>query len=473
MLLGSQLALSNPTAVVTLLPPGDALPEALGVNLYLYRVSESPHLKNEPWAGDRLTPPKPHPALSLQLSYLMTPLGIRPSEGTFDAGDDAHTMLGIAMRTLHENPILNNVHITGFDADVVLPDFLQNSFEQVKVTLVPTTLDELSKIWSTINKPYRLSVAYEVSIVQIAPTPPVEAGGGIVLSTGLQVITLDPPRPSTLIPEGGPIATAAGGALAPLSLRIDGFGMAFPGQTPVVRVGGQPVTIAIVPPPTGESLTVTMPASPTAGPQVDVTVALNGRRSVPLVFQVSPWIASATPVRTAIEGPSPKLTLTGNGFTATPQAVRFELTSTPPPGPPIATLVTVTAFDAGGSDTRALVAIPAALVSGTYNVRLVLADAASSASNARSLEVIPLIDSPVGVAEVNVDLKQVHRITFNGARLNGQDVRVLIDGVLHQTGANVNAAQMIFTAGRLLAAGAHQVAVQVDGHRSHEFSLTI
>ena len=33
--------------VVTLLPPGDTLPETMsGVNLYLYRVTESPFTKN-------------------------------------------------------------------------------------------------------------------------------------------------------------------------------------------------------------------------------------------------------------------------------------------------------------------------------------------------------------------------------------------------------------------------------------------
>lgn len=473
MLLGSQLALASPTAVVTLLPPGDTLPDASGINLYLYRVCADPSFKNEPWRGDRVTPPNRQPALSLQLSYLLTPLGARPSEGTFDAGDDAHTMLGIAMRTLHENPVLNEVHINGFDADVVLPASLQNAFEQVKITLAPMSLDELSKIWSTINKPYRLSVAYEVSVVQLTPVVPPASGGGIVLSTGLQVTTLDPPRLTALVPASGALAAAPGGVLAPRTLQIQGFGFAFPGQTPVVRIGGEVAPVAAVPAPTDQLLTVTLPARLAGGPQADVTVTLNGRQSTPLPFQVTPWIATATPVRTALQAAAPKLTLTGTGFTAAPGEVRFELASPPPPGPPVPSVVSVTAFDPGGTDSRAVVTIPATLVSGTYNVRIVLNDAARSASNVRPLEVIPLLTAPVGVAQVNVNLKDVHRLTLNGARLNGQDIRVILDGVAHQAAANGNAAQLLFTAGRLLDAGAHTVEVQINGHRSHAVNFKI
>ncbi len=56
-LLVGQLTAVSSTAVVTLLPPGDELPDVSGVNLYLYRVMESPFTRNRPWPGDRETPP--------------------------------------------------------------------------------------------------------------------------------------------------------------------------------------------------------------------------------------------------------------------------------------------------------------------------------------------------------------------------------------------------------------------------------
>lgn len=474
MLLHSQLAQSSSAAVVTLLPPGDDLPEVSGVNLYLYRVMESAFLRNQSWPGDRVTPPSAQPALSLELFYLLTPLGKKPADDVSDQGDDAHTMLGVAMRTFQENPILNDAHLPGFDADLVLPAFLQNSFDRVKISLVTTSLDDISKIWATINKPYRLSVAYEVSLVQIAPTAPPPSGRGIVLSTGLQVVTIAAPRLSTLTPSAGALAHLSGGAVAPNALTIQGFGMSFPGRTPIARVGGQVVTVNAAPAPTDQSLAITLPVSLDAGPQADVTVTLIGRTSLPLTFNVTPWIASLTPVRTAIDGASPKLTLSGSGFTAAPQAVRFELASTPPPAsPPDPVLVTVTAFDAGGSDSKATVTIPVSLVNGTYNVRLVLADAGPSVSNTRVLEVIPLIAAPILVAVVLSGLKQVHQLTINGTRLNGSDVRVILDGASYQTGQNLNTAQLVLTLGRQLDPGPHTVAVQADGRTSHEVNLVV
>jgi hypothetical protein len=57
--------------------------------------------------------------------------------------------------------------------------------------------------------------------------------------------------------------------------------------------------------------------------------------------------------------------------------------------------------------------------------------------------------------------------------LNGADICVVIDGILFQAGANVNAAGLVFTLGRLLDPGQHSVAVIVNGSRSHEIALAV
>jgi hypothetical protein len=464
-LLVTQLTQISPGAVVTLLPPGDQLPEVSGINLYLYRVSESPFTKNRDWPGDRVTPPTNQPALGLQLFYLVTPLGTRPANDS-DAGDDAHTMLGLAMRTLQENSVLNDIHLPAFEADTELPDFLLNSYEKIKMMLLPTSIEELSKIWATINQPYRLSVAYEVSLVQIAPTLPPPVGGGIVLSTGVDVITFDPPRLTELLPALGALARVPGASVVANTLRINGFGMTFPGQNPIVRIGGQQVQTIPLSPPTDESLLVTLPTDVDGGPQVDVTVKLNGRTSRALVFTVDPWLTSVTPIRTALDptnGPADlTLNLEGNGFTA-PAAVRFE-----GPGP----ATTVAAFDPGGTDTHQSVTIPPGLANGVYRVRLVLGDAQNSATNSRTLEVIPRLDSPVGVSTV-VEGDNVHRLTIDGARLNGSDVRAILDGATYQRGANANATQFVLTLGRLLNAGTHRIALNVNGQVSRTITFEI
>lgn len=128
------------------------------INLFLYKVLENTHLRNLDWQmkinETNVLSPTP---LSLNLFYLMTP---------YAAGDPttrnitAHEVLGDAMRVFHEYPI--------FDVDGdYLADDLKTAREQVKITPSQLDLDELSKIWSTFSEPFRLSVPYEVSVVQI------------------------------------------------------------------------------------------------------------------------------------------------------------------------------------------------------------------------------------------------------------------------------------------------------------------
>jgi Pvc16 N-terminal domain len=251
-LLMGQLKSVSPTAQVSLLPPGDALPSGLGVNLFLYRIVESPFTKNRNWPGDRTTPPSAQPPLGLQLSYLLTPFAPTPDPSAA-AGDDAHTMLGSAMLVLHENAILNSVHIPGFDADTVLPLYLLNSYEQIKITLAATSLEDLSKIWATINQPYRLSVAYEVSLLELRPTLPAPVNGATVVSTNLQILALEAPHLEGLTPQSGSLVhVASDGSNTLLSnlLAITGSGLSARYQTPAVQVGGSVATVNSAPAPT-------------------------------------------------------------------------------------------------------------------------------------------------------------------------------------------------------------------------------
>jgi hypothetical protein len=458
-------------AIVSLLPPGDALPEVSGVNLYLYRVTESPFTRNRPWPGDRVTAPSNRPALGLQLDYLLTPLGSRPVDANFSEGDDAHTMLGLSMSTLQENPILNNVHLPalpasgtlnatpGFDADAALPPFLLNSYEQIKIMLSPTNLEELSKIWATINQPYRLSVAYEISLVEITPTPPPPVNGGIVLSTSVTMSLFEAPWLDSLNPSVGALAHVdGGGVLRANTLAINGSGFSVPGLQATVTIGGQPAAAQITSPPSGASLTVALPLDVEAGPQTDVQVVLGGRTSPPLSFTVSPWLASVTPIRTDLPA-NQRLALRGAGFSTTPQGVRFDGVGAPS-GP--------TPFDPGVTDTSGSIIIPSVLPNGIYQMRVVLSDAVSSASNSRTLEIIPRIDS---TALTVSSPPAVHILTINGARLNGTDIRLIVDGVTYQAPPNANAAQLVFGFGRLLSPGSHALSVGIDGHMSHGVDL--
>jgi hypothetical protein len=455
------------TAQVSLVPPGEALPTGLGVNLYLYRVVESPSTKNGTWAADR-TPSSKIPALGLELSYLLTPFATVP-DATTASGDDAHTMLGTAMLVFHENPILNQIHMPGFDADTVLPTDLLNSVELLKIRLAAASLEELSKIWATINQPYRLSVAYDVSLVMVPPSAPAPAVGGSVVSTSLSLAPWTAPALESLTPQSGPLGSAgAAGVAVPNQLAIAGSGLASAGLFPTAEFGGQPSTVAAAPAATNTSITISMPLAVDAGPQVDVAVTLHGKTSTSLPFVITPWLAAISPVRTALDSgagaSSLLLTLTGEGLTPSPQAVRFEGASA---------TSAVTSLTPSPDATQVSVNIPTALANGSYQVRVVLGDAAGSVSNSRVLTVIPLLQSPIGLAVVSVNGSQVHQLTVNGARLNGNDVRVRVDGAVYAVGANTNTAQVVLTLGRLLSSGSHNLAVSVDGSVSHFVGLQV
>jgi hypothetical protein len=77
------------------------------------------------------------------------------------------------MSVLHDYAIITpDLKITrpaaGTVGDPILDPSLQNQFERVKVTLKPSDLDDLHKLWTALSEVnFRRSVAYEVSVVQI------------------------------------------------------------------------------------------------------------------------------------------------------------------------------------------------------------------------------------------------------------------------------------------------------------------
>jgi len=342
----------------------------------------------------------------------------------------------------------------------VLPAYLMNSYEKIKIMLSPAGIEELSKIWATINQPYRLSVAYEISLVEITPTPPPPVQGGIVLRTGLDLILLQAPQLDSVNPAVGALVRVDNtGALHANSFVISGSGLSFPGQTTIVTVGGQPVSIQPTSPPAVSSLTVTLPTDLEAGPQADIRVTLHGRVSTPLSFTVTPWLSTITPVRSALAA-NQKMTLLGIGFTAMPEGVRFDGAGAP---------AGLNTLDPGSTDTQGTITIPPALPNGIYRVRVVLGDPAHSASNSRGFEVIPRIDSAILTPGSPPGPSAI--LTVNGARLDGNDIRVLVDGVIFQAPPNGNGAQLVYTFNRIISPGSHALAVSVDGHMSHTLDL--
>jgi hypothetical protein len=129
--------------------------------VYLYNIIEDAFSKNrrgEYRGGARLLSFKP--PLTLNLYYMLTPFSTPRSSTTADPPErvQAHTMIALAMQAFSNNGLINPKF---FPANTTLGE------SQVRISSVQMNLEEITKIWSSFNKPFRLSVCYEVSVVQI------------------------------------------------------------------------------------------------------------------------------------------------------------------------------------------------------------------------------------------------------------------------------------------------------------------
>jgi len=154
-------------------PPEDEVDSAPRVNLFLYRLSENGALKNQEIPGRAQGGGAyGHPPLSLDLHYLITAYG-GSKAGTPPLTDErlAQYLLGSAMRVLHDHPIVTDELETAAGTQI-LDESLRGEYEHVKVTFEPVSLEDVSKVWTALNRPYRLSAAYEVRVTQIESRAP-------------------------------------------------------------------------------------------------------------------------------------------------------------------------------------------------------------------------------------------------------------------------------------------------------------
>jgi len=145
LLTGLTVTLDSPASLPTSTPGGNLS----AVNLYLYQVSENPFTKNQPWVTDPVGT-KIYPPLALNLYYLLTPYADDPVT--------AHRVLTHAMALLYVNSTLIGAELS---------DPLRQSVERLTINLRQMTLEELTRIWNSLQSPYRLSVTYEVRVVLI------------------------------------------------------------------------------------------------------------------------------------------------------------------------------------------------------------------------------------------------------------------------------------------------------------------
>ncbi|MGH9932568.1 MAG: DUF4255 domain-containing protein, partial [Pyrinomonadaceae bacterium] len=426
------------TLRVTTLPPDDArVDEADGVNLFLYRVSESPFSRNIEWRGDRANPARSkRPPLTLSLHYLLTAYAKR-GDGTAQDDITAHQIMGNALSILHENAILNDIHDTEFDADLNtnFAAELRNSFEKITISPMPISMEEFSKIWTGLSKAYRLSVAYEVSLVQIAPLNPPQAPGQPVQKTSLAVTTISRPQIGSISPASGVVGT---------EVTIKGNGFKTTGMSTIVTVGEEQFAEADLIKLTANEIVVKIPEAPQRGPKLPLIVSVAQRESDPAFFAVTPWLEGLSPFR---------------GVTNIPITIPFD-----PAGAAVtATVGGVAATVNVDSATRVVrVTVPDAIATNGPQL-VVLTLVPGGRTNARIYELIPLILT----ATVTPDLVAGKTtITITGRRLAGSDIRVKYGKLLIKKGANATANQIDVEVPRILST-TEAVSVLVDNRESN------
>jgi hypothetical protein len=122
------------------------------LTVFLYEIAEDPTSRNRPPV--RSQPPNPlttrKPPMALLLRYLITPWG----------GDQEtqHRMIGRALQAFYDDAILDGDQLSGS---------LAATTDALHFTLTPLTLDQKSWVWYAIQKPYRLSLNYEVRVVNL------------------------------------------------------------------------------------------------------------------------------------------------------------------------------------------------------------------------------------------------------------------------------------------------------------------
>jgi hypothetical protein len=125
-----------------------------GVSLWLYRVVRDPERLNDPPLRVAPGAIKP-PPLPLRLHYLITPITSRDNDG--DPKTEQY-LLGKVMQVLHGKPVLRGADLR--------EEFVGTDVELI-VRLETLTVDEITRIWDSLEGSYQLCVSYEVAVVNI------------------------------------------------------------------------------------------------------------------------------------------------------------------------------------------------------------------------------------------------------------------------------------------------------------------
>ena len=214
---------------VTTKPPATARGTNRGkqLNLFLYEVRPNAAF----WNGDTRSAPGTLPPLALNLYYLLTAY----ADDRDDEDAISQQVLGRALSTLHDHPLLDASEIQA----ALAGSELESQLERVRITFQVLTNEDIWKLWSAFQTPFRLSAAYEASVVLIDSTRPAVSALPVLKrgsdDRGVQTV----PAPSPSVTGVTPVASfPRPGALLGDDLRIVGQALDGAGDDVTARLTG-------------------------------------------------------------------------------------------------------------------------------------------------------------------------------------------------------------------------------------------
>lgn len=148
--------LANPPVLAELhdlstMPPRDP-PR---VTLFLYDIVEQATTRNRAPTTELVQGilRTRRPPLSLALFYMVTAWG--------GSRETEQRMLGRVMQRMYDDAVIDGPELQGT---------LAGSVAELRVGLAPMRLDDRARVWWAIGQPYRLSVNYEVRVVDLDAT---------------------------------------------------------------------------------------------------------------------------------------------------------------------------------------------------------------------------------------------------------------------------------------------------------------
>jgi hypothetical protein len=302
--------------------------ETPGINIFLYRVTENGYLANQEVPVRRTPGGTGRPPLCLDLHYLITAYG---TTLVAEQGNDVlgQITLGSAMRVLYDNAILTDDMFTKtlLPKRPILDASVLGQFKHFKICLESFNLEELSKIWTALTLPYRLSAAYQVSLVQIDSTSarifPQPVGEPPLAGPRVFVLPITTPRIDRInvVRLDDPNSLERPLPFARIGDTIVVRGSNLRGQGTTVEVAGQDMSAAVVQPALPDQVRITLPddaalqPGPVAVRIVQVVEVGNPAQPRPwlysnaAIFMLVPYVASVVPAAGVAQGDA----LTVNG----------------------------------------------------------------------------------------------------------------------------------------------------------------